>query len=100
MAYWKIWGHSMTCSECGYCGIYTGDYCPQCGVKMDEEARWWSPPLTLPKLPRTIKCAVCGELSIETLNYCHKCGHKFDKSNLEPQELEEIVVKYEKRINP
>ena len=86
--YWKRWGWSVTCSECG-CVCEGGNFCPRCGAKMEKEV--WE----APKLDSTLKqievfvCPVCKELSPWILDdnhdlYCRNCGalikmgHKYE----------------------
>ena len=81
MAYWKIYGHSMTCSECGYCGVYSGNYCTNCGAQMNEEARWWIPPMPKIESIRIVKCPSCGREMVGNVNYCYDCGTKMEKDD-------------------
>ena len=34
---WMIKGYDVVCSECGYIKSARGNYCPNCGAKMDKE---------------------------------------------------------------
>ena len=77
--YWKIWGHSATCSECNYVGENVGDnYCLRCGAIMDGTPRWEAPKLIIPDDIGTFVCKGCGYQRIygRVVNFCPKCGKR------------------------
>ena len=76
-AYWKRWGWSVTCSECGYVG-FDSDYCPKCGARMDLPEVWEAPEIHLPKMV-AITCPKCYKVLFGVNNYCPYCGAKMDE---------------------
>ena len=82
--YWKIWGHSATCSECGFCETNVGDeYCQRCGAIMDGTPRWEAPKLIIPDDIGTFVCKGCGYKRTygRDVNYCPKCGKRNEQDD-------------------
>lgn len=76
-AYWKRYGYSTTCSNCGH-SCLGGNYCQKCGAIMDLPEQSQSLAfLSEIKLPKIINCEYCNKpvtLIEGKLNYCPYCG--------------------------
>lgn len=88
--YWKVWGHSATCSECGLCVENLGDnFCMRCGARMNGEPTIDIPTFKLPDLITAV-CNKCGKQRIVAkvngyYNYCPNCGAEMAKGENDEQ---------------
>ena len=72
--YWKIWGHSATCSECDYTEENVGDnYCLRCGAIMDKEPKWEFTVFYPPRVEK-FECKECGCKRYGHIVFCPNCG--------------------------
>lgn len=74
-AYWKRYGYSTTCSNCGH-SCLGGNYCQKCGAIMDLPEQRKEPILDI-EIPKIILCEYCKKpvvLIDGKLNYCPQCG--------------------------
>lgn len=79
-AYWKRYGYSTTCSNCGFTTT-GGTYCQKCGAIMDLPEQSHLPAFEI-KLPKIINCEYCNKpvaLIEGKLNYCPNCGAKIEE---------------------
>lgn len=80
-AYWKRYGHSLTCSNCGHITLF-GNYCQKCGAIMDLPEQYHFPKFDI-EIPKIITCEYCNKsftLIDGDINYCPYCGAKIDAS--------------------
>ena len=83
-SYWKVWGFSATCAECGHGEIGEYKYCSNCGSIMDEPSVSWYPPRSRPEI--TIKVFTCPKCKtdfygIRKPNFCRICGAEMRERN-------------------
>ena len=75
-SYWKVWGHSATCAECGHEEIGEYKYCSNCGSIMDEPSVSEYPRVMTAITIKVFTCPKCKTdfYGISKPNFCRICG--------------------------
>lgn len=87
-SYWKVWGFSAICAECGNREIGEQKYCSNCGSIMDEPSVSEYPRLMPAITIRVFTCPKCKTdfYGIRKPNFCRICGAEMGEQKDEVEE--------------